>query len=136
MIHQEDISRIRKEFKESMDSDVCIDDDLRTLVFLYLLNESKTQDTLDLFEIVPIESFVKVVKFFNGRRARFINTNMLDEVFKTTILYNEIENHKMSWKEVIARYPDWKIDGNKDRVRIARMKRILQENANKAIHKR
>ena len=49
MFCKEDIDRIRLGFKDSIKSDLKIDADLHTLIFLYLLNESKTQDTVDLF---------------------------------------------------------------------------------------
>lgn len=129
MIDEKVLKDSKKRFNDSLTVSSS-DSDLKNLIFLYLNNEGKAQDTIDIFELLPIESFIKIIKYFNGRRVRFIDSSFLEEILRTAIIYNEVENQKISWDKVISRYPEWKIDKNRDQVRINKMKRILQKNMN------
>lgn len=125
MIDNEELSIIGEEIKK--DFKVFEDDQqLKNLLTLLLYDEGKTRDTLDLFEILPMESFVKVIKLLNGRRVRFLDFESLERIFKTIILYLEIEIEKKSWKEVIDKYPEWNVSMNRDKYLINNLIRVLQ----------
>lgn len=128
MIDEQELLKVRKSVRKDFNS-FEEDEQLKNLLSILLYDEGKTRDTLDLFEILPVEYFVKVIKLLNGRRVRFIDYETLEKVFKTIILYIEIEQEKKSWSEVIQKYPEWNISKNKDKILINEMIRSLQEKA-------
>lgn len=126
MIEDKDVSEIKDKVSTSFKM-FEEDSQLRNLLTVLLYDEGKTRDTLDLFQLLPVEYFVKIIQALNGRRVRFIDSETLNQIFKTIILYVEIDQEKKSWEEVRRKYPEWKISKNNDKILIDKLINSLQE---------
>ena len=80
------------------------DDDSRILSLFNLMLSDSThgnKDILNLYRVLPdMESFVKVVKLFSGRRVKFPTESEIDECMTLALVYYYRYEKKLSWEEV------------------------------------
>lgn len=104
------------------------DDEVTLLFKIFLFEESKGNDTADLFNLLGMESFCRIVEYFNGKRIQIIPKRKLDEIMRTAVIFYEVELNRKNWKEIREMFPDLKIDANAERFRIKKLKNILGKN--------
>lgn len=102
---QEDMNSLfQKKEKGSIDI-------LFSIVSLILLKNQRNTDMLELFKTVDIDTFVKVIHLFDGRKVQFLKDKDLSDtlVLALSYYYREVEGIK-DWEEVQSYFGDYKIE--------------------------
>ena len=59
------------------------------------------KDILNLYKIIPdLETFVKVIKLFSGRKVKFPTEDEINECMTLALIYYYRYEKKLSWEEV------------------------------------
>jgi len=107
--------------------------DVDNLFKILLYEVSVGNDVADLYNLLGMDNFCKLVEFFNGKKIRTIRKEKLNEIMRTAILFYEFEINGLDWKEIKKLYPDTKIDVNAERFRIKKLKETLRKQVSSTV---
>ena len=101
--------------------------DIENLFKIMLVDNIELTDSMDLYNLLGRDAFIKLTSFFNGKRIRTLKKKQLNEIMRTALLFYELEVEGLSWKEIKKKYPDLKLNINSERHRLAQLEKSIKE---------
>lgn len=98
-------------------------------IFEVVLELNSGSDMADLFKLVGLDAFSKIVNHFDGRKINFYKISEFKEALILALLYYYKEHLNLSWKEINERLP-FKISPYKYGLRIKQLNKNIVNKLN------
>ncbi len=104
MITPNDIfeDKIRNLFKKEKTTDM---DLILEVLSLIIYNTQNNTDIIELYKLLNLDSFVKIITLFDGRIVKFPTKKFLRNSLLLSILYYYREIKNKSWEEIKQEFP-------------------------------
>lgn len=97
------------------------------LVELMLYQQMRSTDSFELYNILGLENFSKVINLLDGRSIRLPDKTELEETLTAALMYYERTFNNLSWMEIKQKYPELKISSLKYSVRIKNLENFTKQ---------
>ncbi len=98
-----------------------------------IMNNGSSDNIQNLYSIVDLENFIRVISLFDGKTIKFPSKQSLKEIFIWALCYYYKEIKGMSWKEIEKLIP-YEISTISYGVRIKQLNKYIEKEINKIAH--
>lgn len=115
--------QINEIFKNKKESEI---DVFLQAVNLVIFSSIKNNEILELYKLVGLETFTKIINFFNGRNIKTIKVEEFREALMFAIYFYMINVEGKDWKEIKEDMP-FEVESIKYGIRITKLNKVIQE---------
>jgi hypothetical protein len=102
---------------------------------LFIYKNMGTSDLFEVYKLLGMEDFSKLVNLVDGREIRLPKKEELEDAFMSALLYFEKEINGKSWKEIKKMYPEIDISSIKYSLQIKNLDNFLIQRIDEILRK-
>ena len=118
--------RIKQLFEKKEDKEIDI---ILDCVYLILFQTTHGNEIKQLYNLLDLETFVKILTFFDGKTVSFPKKSEIKEAIILSLCYYYKEIKNMNWNEIKKQFP-FEISSIKFGLRIKSFNNFLQRKLN------
>jgi hypothetical protein len=94
--------QLREAFKPAVDNQ---QSDLFRAIALVFYHNEKLSDIYDVYKLLGVENFVRLIHLFDGRTVRFPTSTELKEAITLSLCFYYKEVERLTWEEIHEKIP-------------------------------
>lgn len=80
-------------------------DAILRLVTIIIAEQAPSDDMVALYNLLPMDQFVRVINLFDGRSVRFFSRKDIEEALILALCFYHKEIEGLDWKDITAKMP-------------------------------
>lgn len=124
--------RIKDIFSRKVENDM---EYIFQVVELMLYKDMDSTDMFEIYQLLGMENFVKLVTLVDGRAIRLPKKQDIEDALLASLLYYEREINKKEWKDIKKMYPELEISSLKNSLMIKSLNEFLQQKIGELLRK-